>query len=61
VLCCLFLSAQVIYIAPLKALVRERMTDWGKGLCKRLSKRIVELTGGAVVEGRGSAMCLCGG
>lgn len=37
---------QVIYIAPLKALVRERMNDWGKGLCRRLGKRIVELTGG---------------
>lgn len=37
---------QVIYIAPLKALVRERMTDWGRGLCRKLNKRIVELTGG---------------
>lgn len=36
---------KVIYIAPLKALVRERMNDWGKGLCRRLGKRIVELTG----------------
>jgi hypothetical protein len=41
--CCI---PQVIYIAPLKALVRERMNDWGKGLCKRLGKRVVELTGG---------------
>lgn len=36
---------QVIYIAPLKALVRERMIDWGKGMCKALGKKIVELTG----------------
>ena len=39
---------QVIYIAPLKALVRERINDWTGGLCKRLGKRMVELTG----EGR---------
>lgn len=37
---------QVIYIAPLKALVRERMNDWGKGMCKSLGKKLVELTGG---------------
>jgi activating signal cointegrator complex subunit 3 len=36
---------QVIYIAPLKALVRERMNDWGAGLCKKLGKKVVELTG----------------
>ncbi|KAL0039926.1 hypothetical protein WJX77_011783 [Trebouxia sp. C0004] len=36
---------KIIYIAPLKALVRERMNDWGKGLCARLGKKMVELTG----------------
>ena len=36
---------QVIYIAPLKALVRERMSDWGAGFCKALGRRMVELTG----------------
>lgn len=36
---------KVLYIAPLKALVRERMSDWGAGLCRRLGKRLVELTG----------------
>lgn len=36
---------KIIYIAPLKALVRERMEDWGRGLCRRLGKRAVELTG----------------
>ena len=41
--CCA--PAQVIYIAPLKALVRERINDWGAGLCKALGKRMVELTG----------------
>lgn len=43
-----FAHAQVIYIAPLKALVRERMSDWGKGLCARLGKKMVELTGESV-------------
>lgn len=38
-------TPQVIYIAPLKALVRERMNDWGRGLCKALGKKLVELTG----------------
>jgi activating signal cointegrator complex subunit 3 len=36
---------KIIYIAPLKALVRERIQDWTKGLCKRLNKSMVELTG----------------
>lgn len=36
---------KVIYIAPLKALVRERIEDWGAGLCRRLGKKMVELTG----------------
>jgi activating signal cointegrator complex subunit 3 len=29
----------------LQALVRERMEDWGKGLCRVLGRKIVELTG----------------
>jgi replicative superfamily II helicase len=36
---------KVLYIAPLKALVRERIKDWGSGLCKQLGKAMVELTG----------------
>lgn len=35
----------MIYIAPLKALVRERIEDWSNWLCKKLGKKIVELTG----------------
>ena len=40
-------GAKAIYIAPLKALVRERISDWtsASGLCARLGKRVVELTG----------------
>jgi hypothetical protein len=26
--------------------VRERIEDWGKGLCAKLGKKMVELTGG---------------
>lgn len=40
---CYFL--QVVYIAPLKALVRERMKDWTKRLGGELGKSVVELTG----------------
>ncbi|KAL3683377.1 hypothetical protein R1sor_001399 [Riccia sorocarpa] len=36
---------KVIYIAPLKALVKERMDDWKRGLAATLGKKIVELTG----------------
>jgi activating signal cointegrator complex subunit 3 len=44
---CACACGQVIYVAPLKALVRERMTDWGRKLCPLLGKRMVELTGAA--------------
>ena len=37
-------KAKVIYIAPLKALVRERMKDWQKFVTV-LGKKLVELTG----------------
>lgn len=36
---------KVVYIAPLKALVRERINDWRKNLCPTLGLRMVELTG----------------
>ncbi|XP_055829264.1 DExH-box ATP-dependent RNA helicase DExH14 [Solanum dulcamara] len=36
---------KVIYIAPLKAIVRERMTDWRKRLVSQLGKKMVEMTG----------------
>lgn len=36
---------KVVYIAPLKALVKERMSDWGTGFCKTMNKKLVELTG----------------
>ncbi|KAK2663355.1 hypothetical protein Ddye_001929 [Dipteronia dyeriana] len=36
---------KVIYIAPLKAIVRERMSDWRNRLVSRLGKKMVEMTG----------------
>ncbi|KAG8652395.1 DExH-box ATP-dependent RNA helicase DExH14 isoform X2 [Manihot esculenta] len=36
---------KVIYIAPLKAIVRERMNDWRKRLVSQLGKEMVEMTG----------------
>ena len=36
---------RVVYIAPLKALVRERLDDWGNKLCPLLDKKMIELTG----------------
>lgn len=38
-------GSKVIYIAPMKALVRERVKDWGKRLAQPLGLKIVELTG----------------
>ena len=36
---------KAVFIAPLKALVKERMKDWGQGFAKRLGLNIVEMTG----------------
>ncbi|XP_035776945.1 activating signal cointegrator 1 complex subunit 3-like [Anopheles albimanus] len=38
-------TGKVVYIAPLKALVKERMDDWKVRLEKKLGKKVVELTG----------------
>lgn len=34
-----------MYVAPLKALVRERMRDWEERIERALGRRVVELTG----------------
>lgn len=36
---------KVVYIAPMKALVRERVQDWGKRLAAPMGLKLVELTG----------------
>ena len=33
-------NKKVVYIAPLKALVRERMSDWGKRIVGGLRKKV---------------------
>ncbi|RCK67321.1 Antiviral helicase SLH1 [Candida viswanathii] len=38
-------SSKVVYIAPMKALVRERVDDWRNRICKNTSHKLVELTG----------------
>ncbi|KAK1759406.1 activating signal cointegrator 1 complex subunit 3 [Echria macrotheca] len=38
-------GSKVVYIAPMKALVRERVKDWGTRLARPLGMKIVELTG----------------
>lgn len=34
-----------MYIAPLKALVRERVNDWNSRICGPMKRKLVELTG----------------
>lgn len=38
-------NQKVVYIAPLKALVRERVQDWKSRFEQRLNKKVTELTG----------------
>ncbi|SPO05999.1 probable RNA helicase [Cephalotrichum gorgonifer] len=38
-------GSKVVYIAPMKALVRERVKDWGSRFSKQLGLKLVELTG----------------
>ena len=38
-------EGKCVYIAPLKALVRERISDWKIRFEQKLGKKVVELTG----------------
>ena len=38
-------GSKVVYIAPMKALVRERVQDWRKRLTSQMGLKLVELTG----------------
>jgi len=38
-------DGKIVYIAPMKALVRERITDWKVRLQEKLKKPVIELTG----------------
>lgn len=45
-------KGKVVYIAPLKALVRERIEDWKHRLEVRLDRKVVELTGDVTPDAR---------
>jgi activating signal cointegrator complex subunit 3 len=45
-------NTKIVYIAPLKALVRERMIDWKERLVNQLGKSCVELTGDSQSDAR---------
>lgn len=43
---------KVVYIAPMKALVRERVADWKRKFGVVLNKKVVEITGDVAAGGR---------
>lgn len=43
-------NLKVVYIGPLKALVRERIKDWEERFGRQLGKRVLELTGDTTPE-----------
>ncbi|KAM8954511.1 activating signal cointegrator 1 complex subunit 3 isoform 1-T1 [Pelodytes ibericus] len=48
-------TSKAVYIAPLKALVRERMEDWKIRIEEKLGKKVVELTGDVTPDMRAIA------
>ncbi|KAJ8290873.1 hypothetical protein GJAV_G00018670 [Gymnothorax javanicus] len=48
-------TSKVVYIAPLKALVRERIEDWKVRIEEKLGKKVVELTGDVTPDMRAIA------
>jgi activating signal cointegrator complex subunit 3 len=48
-------GAKAVYIAPLKALVRERIEDWKKRIQEKLGKKVIELTGDVTPDMRAIA------
>lgn len=47
-----FPKSKVVYIAPMKALVRERVDDWRERICKNTKHKLVELTGDSLPEAK---------
>lgn len=45
-------NGKIVYIAPLKALVRERIDDWKQRIEQKLGKKVVELTGDVTPDAR---------
>ncbi|XP_060726018.1 activating signal cointegrator 1 complex subunit 3 isoform X1 [Tachysurus vachellii] len=48
-------TAKAVYIAPLKALVRERIEDWKVRIEEKLGRKVVELTGDVTPDMRAIA------
>ncbi|NXU50371.1 ASCC3 protein, partial [Turnix velox] len=48
-------TSKAVYIAPLKALVRERIEDWKVRIEEKLGKKVVELTGDVTPDMRAVA------
>ncbi|XP_076827950.1 activating signal cointegrator 1 complex subunit 3 isoform X2 [Brachyhypopomus gauderio] len=48
-------TSKVVYIAPLKALVRERIEDWKIRIEEKLGRKVVELTGDVTPDMRSIA------
>eukprot|EP00794_Sanderia_malayensis_P000549 gene549-1206_t len=48
-------GSKAIYIAPLKALVKERIEDWKTRFVKKLGKKVIELTGDVTPDTRAIA------
>lgn len=47
-----FPNSKIVYIAPMKALVRERIDDWGQKIACNTKYKLVELTGDSVPDAR---------
>lgn len=47
-----FPGSKIVYIAPMKALVRERVEDWRTRICANTKHRLVELTGDSLPGAR---------
>lgn len=47
-----FPGSKVVYIAPMKALVRERVDDWRERITKNTGFKLVELTGDSLPEAK---------
>lgn len=45
-------KSKVVYIAPMKALVRERVEDWRRRICTPTGRKLVELTGDSLPDAR---------
>lgn len=45
-----FPKSKIVYIAPMKALVRERVEEWKARICQKSNHRLVELTGDSLPD-----------